>query len=91
MITQEEKAIILCEHFKPAYLEYERELAEGYDPEESYWYGFAFEANDGSYRVFDFRFTTDDDFGNIVCYVMECHENSDGEYTTDVLNEIRIL
>lgn len=91
MISQEDKAIILCEHFKPAYLEYEAELGNGYDPDENYWWGFAFEAPDGTYRSFDFRFTTDDRTGDILCDVIPCIETEEGYYEPQVLKAERIL
>jgi len=90
MITQQEKAIALCEHFKPAYLEYEQALGEGYDPEINYWYGFGCEANDGKHRVFDFCFTTDDRNGDICCTLMQCVESDDG-LQTDWSSEVKIL
>tara|TARA_R100001440_G_scaffold3663_1_gene8699 strand:+ start:78 stop:347 length:270 start_codon:yes stop_codon:yes gene_type:complete len=81
MFSPEEKAIILCEHFKDGYLEYERELDNGFDPDENFWYGFGFEDGE-TLKVFDLRFCQLD--GEISCTAYRCNgpdENDD--YHTD--------
>lgn len=88
MLSQQEKAVILCEFFKAGYLQYESALSSGYDTEENYWYGFGFETSDG-YKEFDLRFTTEN--GDIYCQAMRCHPNKDGSYSTDTSKEWTIL
>ena len=89
MLSQEEKAIILCEHFKDGYLEYERELASGYDPDENFWHGFGFEDGD-TLKVFDLRFCQTD--GEISCTAYRCYDpRNTGEYQTDTTKGWSIL
>lgn len=72
VVTQEEKAIILCEHFKDGYLQYERALGDGFDPDENFWVGCGFEDNQGEYKYFDLKFYQID--GKICCQCYRCHE-----------------
>ena len=89
MLSQEEKAIILCEHFKDGYLEYERELANGYDPDENFWHGFGFEVGE-TLKVFDLLFCQTD--GEISCTAYRCYDPRDtGEYQTDTTKGWSIL
>jgi hypothetical protein len=80
VVTQDEKAIILCEHFKDGYFQYETELSNGFDPDENFWFGFGFE-HLGETKYFDLKFYQID--GKICCQCYRCHEvNGDMEPDT---------
>lgn len=81
VVSQEDKVIILCEHFKDGYFQYERELSNGFDPDENFWFGFGFEDNQGENKYFDLKFYQID--GEICCMCYRCHEvNGDMEPDT---------
>lgn len=80
VVTQEEKAIILCEWFKDGYFRYEKELSAGFDPNENFWFGFGFEHLGGT-KYFDLKFYQID--GKTYCQCYRCHEvNGDMEPDT---------
>tara|TARA_R100001163_G_scaffold63118_1_gene54582 strand:- start:97 stop:363 length:267 start_codon:yes stop_codon:yes gene_type:complete len=83
MFSPEEKVKILCQ-FRDGFAAYKKELAEGYDKDENFWYGFYIKIGE-AWKVFDLRFCQID--GEILCTAYRCNgpdENDD--YHTDATN-----